>query len=59
MDAGLYDLSGRLVMNLLSGERAAGSYGVTVDGAKLSSGLYIVQLSSAGRVSRMKVALIR
>ena len=59
VELSLYDLEGRLVQVLASGEKPAGMHTFAIDGASLSSGVYIVQLRSQGEVSRWKVAMMK
>ena len=59
VELSLYDLEGRLVQELVSGAKPAGMHTLTIDGASLSSGVYIVQLRSQGEVSRWKVAMVK
>ena len=54
-----FDLSGRLVQRLVSGERAAGVYEVTLDSVGLASAVYLVRLEASGGVARFKVVLMR
>jgi len=55
----LYDLAGRLVTDLLSGEITAGQHTLTIDGADLTSGVYILQLNSNQQISRQKITLLK
>jgi hypothetical protein len=57
--AGLYDLSGREVMRILSERLSAGRHELSLNGDHLSSGIYILRIENAGRVSQMKVALVK
>ncbi len=61
---GVYDLSGRRVRVLASGELPAGEHRVTWDGRDdtgraLSSGLYLLRLSGSGFVDSRRVTLIK
>jgi len=40
----VYDILGKEVANLVNQEQSAGNYSITVDGTKLSSGIYIYRL---------------
>ena len=60
----LYDLSGRLVETLVSGELNAGTHSLTWDGTDRSgrpvaAGVYLVRLQAGGLSARQKVMLIR
>jgi len=59
LDIGLYDISGRQVMTLLSGVRQTGVWSVTVDGSGLVSGVYFIRLNSTGYQLSQKVLLVR
>ena len=43
----VYDLSGQEVHQIFSGEKAVGSYQITLDLARLSAGFYIISMSSS------------
>ncbi|MFQ6614919.1 MAG: T9SS type A sorting domain-containing protein [Fidelibacterota bacterium] len=55
----VYDIQGRLVDRLYKGWNSAGIHRVTWDASRLSSGLYIVRLESAGRGLTQKVLLLK
>ncbi|MBT7788972.1 MAG: T9SS type A sorting domain-containing protein [Calditrichaeota bacterium] len=55
----LFDLHGRMVTDLVSGEISAGQHIITLDGKSLSSGVYIIQLESSNMLAKQKVTLIR
>jgi len=55
----VYDLSGRLVAELISGRLQAGVHTVVFDGSRLASGLYLLRYEAAGHGSQMKVALVK
>ncbi|MFH0765849.1 MAG: T9SS type A sorting domain-containing protein, partial [Calditrichota bacterium] len=59
VELGLYDLEGRLVRDLASGIQTAGIHTQVLDGAGLSSGVYVLQLRASGEVSRLKVTLVK
>ncbi len=59
IEAGIYDLSGREVLHLTSEVMPAGNHRLAISGEKLSSGVYILQLVSAGKRSQMKIALVK
>jgi hypothetical protein len=50
----VYDIQGRLILNLFEGKRAVGSYSVTLEGSLLASGHYILSLQNlrGGRITR-------
>lgn len=51
---GVYDMQGRLVQTLFEGNRAVGSYAVTLEGSSFASGHYILSLQDqrGGRLTR-------
>jgi hypothetical protein len=55
----VYDVTGRLVSELVRGRMQAGMHMTVFDGAALSSGVYVVRLDAAGRTSQVKVALVK
>jgi hypothetical protein len=60
----VYDCSGRLVNELVSGVKTAGSHGVVWDGRdssnrRLSSGIYFSRLHSGSATATRKITLIR
>jgi len=55
----VYDLSGRLVAELVSGRIQAGVHTVVFDGSGLASGVYMLLYEAAGHTSQMKVALVK
>jgi len=44
----VFDIQGRLVSTLVNGEKAAGNHSVDFDGARLASGIYVIQLRMPG-----------
>lgn len=61
---GVYDLSGRLVIELVNEERAAGEHSVRWDGrnnqgAAQASGLYFVRLNAGGKTGLRKITLVQ
>ena len=61
---GVYDVSGRLVRQLVDGERRAGSETVTWDatdesGTRLGAGVYFVRLSSPGLRQTRRLVILR
>ncbi|MBM3326717.1 MAG: T9SS type A sorting domain-containing protein, partial [Calditrichaeota bacterium] len=59
VEVGVYDLSGRLALKLASGQYAAGSHQIVLDGTALSSGVYVVRLEVGGGVVQAKAALVK
>ncbi len=55
----LYDLSGRLVSELVSGVQSAGYHTASVNGIDMPSGVYIVRLQSDAQVAQQKLTLIK
>jgi hypothetical protein len=63
-DLSIYDVSGRLVTTLASGEREAGPGTVRWDGRdsqgiEVGSGVYFVRLNAAGSVATRKMVLVK
>lgn len=55
----IHDLAGREVARLVDGERAAGSYPVSLDASKWASSVYIAKLAAGGEVKTMKLVLMK
>jgi hypothetical protein len=55
----MYNLAGRLIKNLLSENKKAGGYSLTIDNRDLPSGVYFIQLSSPDGVSTTTITVIR
>jgi hypothetical protein len=55
----VYDVLGREVSVLASGEREAGRYTVQWDARGLASGVYYARLTAGGRLSEIKMILLR
>lgn len=55
----VFDLSGRLIDNIMSGALNAGNHTVTLSGHDMTSGVYIVQMRDDNRVSQRKVTLVK
>ncbi|MBU0518150.1 T9SS type A sorting domain-containing protein [bacterium] len=55
----VYDLSGRLVANLVDGLRTAGSHDVTFDGSGLASGVYIYHLEAGTYQANGKMVMMK
>ncbi len=56
---GVYDLAGRLVRNLVDGNREAGRHQVTLDGTGLASGVYMVHMASEGVNVSKRITLLK
>jgi len=59
VELSIYDLTGREVSKLHSGQQTAGIHMLTWDAGELVSGIYLVRLSCDGRDVVMKVVLVR
>ena len=55
----IYDISGRMVSELVNGYQSAGTYPVVWDAQKLSSGLYFVKLDSNEFSVFQKIMLLK
>ena len=55
----VYDDLGQVVETLFSGEQDAGNYRITVDAAKLASGVYLYRLDAGGVTITKKMMLLR
>jgi len=55
----LYDLSGQLVMALLSGREEAGVHKILLNAMNLPSGVYFIRLVAAEHVTTQKIMLLR
>ena len=59
IDLALFDLTGRRVLDLVSGRKKIGQYSISIEGSSLSSGMYIVQLQAGEQISKRKVTLVK
>lgn len=59
VDLAVYDLSGRQVAEIVSGEQENGLHHVTFDAENLASGVYVLGLESISGTSRMKLILLK
>jgi len=57
--SGLFDLSGRLVLDLGAEHWLAGSHRLALNGGSLASGIYILQMEAGGKTAQMKAALVK
>ena len=55
----IYDISGRMVSELVNGYQSAGSYPVVWDAQELSSGVYMVNMTAGDYSTIQKVMLIK
>jgi hypothetical protein len=60
----IFDLTGRLLRTLIDAQAAAGDHvaewnGRDMNGAQVSSGIYFVRVSAAGRTESMKLTLLK
>jgi hypothetical protein len=55
----IYDVSGRLVAELIDGRRAAGTHQATFDGSNLASGIYLYTLKAGAYSSTSKMVLMK
>lgn len=56
---GLWDLNGRFVRDLASGQYTAGRHSFTFNAGTLASGLYLVKLEATGETAQRKLLLLR
>lgn len=55
----VYDITGRLISNLISEHKSAGEYKVKFDGSKLSSGVYFYSLEVNGAAHTKRMTMIK
>jgi len=55
----VYDVNGRTISTLVNGFKPAGSYEVTFDASKISSGIYYYSIESGEFTKTMKMVLIK
>lgn len=55
----VYDLLGREIATLADGERAAGEHRVVFDASRVSSGVYLYRLETAGHVETRRMMVLR
>ena len=55
----VYDILGREVAQLISGEMTAGEHAVTFDGSRLASGMYFYRLSSGSNIVTKKMLMVK
>ena len=59
LEVGLYDVNGRLVSRLYSGERGAGSFDLPIDLTGVASGQYYVAISVPGALLQRGLTVVR
>ena len=59
VNVAVYDINGRMVAELADGYRSAGSYPVMWDARELSSGVYMLHMTSGDFATMQKVMLIK
>ncbi|MDX1429768.1 MAG: 5'-nucleotidase C-terminal domain-containing protein, partial [Rhodothermales bacterium] len=59
VDLKLYDMLGRVVLQMAEGDRPAGSYRVAMDASDLPSGTYVYQLKVGGHVQSRLMSIVR
>jgi subtilisin family serine protease len=55
----IYDISGRLISELVDGMQEAGAHQATFDGSSISSGVYLYRLTADGEVATGKLLLLK
>ena len=59
VDLAVYDISGRLVGELMSGVQTQGLYEITWDASNYASGLYLVRLVAGAEMHTQKIMLVK
>lgn len=59
LKAGIYDLSGRFLLQAGAGYYQAGSHKLEFDAAELPSGIYMLRVEAAGEVGQRKLTLLK
>jgi hypothetical protein len=59
VSATLYDTNGREIKGLLNANLSAGTYNIHVDGADLTTGMYLVQINIDDAVNVQKISLMK
>lgn len=59
VDLNVYDMTGRLVQNLVSKNLQAGNYEVDFNGTSLASGFYICRMNSGDYTNSIKMILVK
>ena len=55
----VYDLQGRLITELINGNKVAGYYKLTWNATNQSSGIYFVRMKAGTYVSDQKIMLVK
>jgi hypothetical protein len=55
----VYDLSGRLVTELMKGKQVAGMHTAVLNGANLAAGSYLVRLNANNEMSQIRATLVK
>ena len=55
----VYDIAGRLVVQMVNGWMDAGNHSAILDGSELPSGVYLLRLKSGTDVSQLEIALVK
>ncbi len=55
----IYNVHGQLVQTLVDGMRNAGTHDVTFDASRLSSGIYVYQMSAGDHTVNGKMVLVK
>jgi hypothetical protein len=59
VNLGIYDISGRLVANLVDGLMSAGTHEITFDASDLTSGIYLVRMNAGEFTATTKMVLMK
>ncbi len=55
----VFDLTGRQMMKLASGQHEAGVHSLIVNGEVLTTGIYFIKLEASGQVSERKIVMVK
>ena len=55
----VYDVTGRMVANLVNSRQVAGNYSIPFDASGLASGIYFYELQSGGQIQRKSMVLLK
>jgi aminopeptidase N len=55
----LFDMSGRMVLSLLSGYQNRGTHVMTADLSNLGTGIYLIRLSSGNNITTKRLAVVK
>ena len=59
VDVNIYNVTGQLVVNLISADMKAGYHNVNWDAGNIASGVYIVKVVAGSNVASQKVMLLK